>query len=141
MSTRPLPHPDPATAPYWVHARAHEFALPKCEACGQFHFYPRAACPFCGSQNIAWTKASGRATVYSMTVVHRAPSPAFEAMVPYVVATVALAEGPHLMTNIVNCAAGDVRIGQSVKVTFLDFPDDVSLPVFEPSAETVDRKE
>lgn len=67
-----------------------------------------------------------------MTVVHRAPSPSFEAMVPYVVALVALDEGPHLMSNIVNCAAADVRIGQRVKATFSDLADGFALPVFEP---------
>ena len=67
-----------------------------------------------------------------MTVVHRAPSPAFEAMVPYAVALVALDDGPHLMSNIVNCAAAEVSIGQRVQVTFLEMADGTALPVFEP---------
>ncbi len=132
MTNRPLPHPDPATAPYWVAASRRKFTLPQCESCGKFHFYPRALCPHCGSHTIRWSSPTGLGSVYSMTVVHRAPSPSFEAMVPYVVALVALDEGPHLMSNIVNCAAADVRIGQRVKATFSDLADGFALPVFEP---------
>ena len=38
---RPLPTPDPGTAPYWEGTRRHELRLPRCEDCGQVHFYPR----------------------------------------------------------------------------------------------------
>jgi len=128
---RPVPVPDALTAPYWEAARAHRFALPRCEECGRFHFYPRSLCPYCYSPRLAWTQASGRGTVYSFSVIHRAPSPAFAADVPYIVATVALEEGPHLMTNVVNCAPDNVRIGMPVTVDFLDLGDE-ALPVFKP---------
>jgi hypothetical protein len=132
VTDRPLPHPDPATAPYWAGASKGEFTLPQCETCERFHFYPRALCPHCGSQAIRWSASPGRGSVYSVTVVHRAPSPAFESMVPYAVAVVALDEGPHLMSNIINCNAADVSIGQRVQVTFLEMADDIALPAFEP---------
>jgi DUF35 OB-fold domain, acyl-CoA-associated len=72
--------------------------------------------------------------VYSYTVVHRAPGPAFAAEVPYVVAVVELAEGPHLMTNIVECVPDSVRIGMKVSVTYRQLADGVTLPVFEPKS-------
>jgi uncharacterized protein len=105
--------------------------LPRCEACGRFHFYPRAQCPHCGSDRIEWSEASGRGTVYSFTHVHRAPSPAFEKDVPYVVVIVELGEGPHLMSSLVNCKPGDVRIGQPVEVRYFD-RGDATLVAFEP---------
>jgi hypothetical protein len=82
-------------------------------------------CPLC---------FSGRCSVYSYTVVHRAPSPTFAAEVPYVAAVVELAEGPHLMTNIVECVPDSVRIGMKVSVTYRQLADGVTLPVFEPKS-------
>ncbi|HEV7801491.1 MAG TPA: OB-fold domain-containing protein, partial [Burkholderiales bacterium] len=95
---RPIPVPDAATAPYWSAANEGRLVLPRCTACSRWHFYPRALCPYCSSDKLEWQSASGRGEVYSYTVVHRAPSPAFAAEVPYVVAIVELEEGPHLMT-------------------------------------------
>ena len=129
---RPLPIPDAQTAPYWEAAREHRLVLPRCGDCGRFHFYPRALCPHCASASLSWAPASGRGSVYSYTVVHRAPSPAFAGELPYVVALIELEEGPHLMSNVVNCAPDAVRIGMRVKAVFRDFEDGTVLPVFAP---------
>jgi uncharacterized protein len=50
-------------------------------------------------------------------VVRRAPEP-FGAAVPYVVAYVELAEGPRVLTNIVDCEPDLVRIGHPVRCVF-----------------------
>ena len=75
---------------------------------------------------------SGKGEIYSFTVINRAPSPAFAAAVPYVVGAVKLAEGPHLMTNVVGIAPDDVRVGMPVKVVFRKFSEEITLPMFEP---------
>lgn len=129
---RPLPIPDAATAPYWSAAHEGRLELPCCLDCRRRHFYPRTLCPHCGSARLEWAACSGRGVVYSYTVVHRAPSPAFAAEVPYVVAVVELEEGPRLMTNIVDCAPDAVRVGMSVRVAFRRMSDSITLPVFEP---------
>lgn len=129
---KPLPAPDPATSEYWEGAKHGELRLPKCRDCGKFHFYPRTLCPHCGSVNLEWKNCSGRGVVYSYTVVHRAPSPAFEADVPYVVAVIVLEEGPHLMSSIINVPVDRVRVGENVRVTFRSAgPGDEMLPMFE----------
>jgi uncharacterized protein len=134
MSTpsKPLPAPDPATREYWNATKRRELRMPKCLDCDNFHFYPRTICPHCGSINLQWRSCSGHGVVYSYTVVHRAPGPAFEADVPYVVAVIALEEGPHLMSTVVGTPPDEVRIGQKVRVAFRDTEDgEVFLPVFE----------
>jgi uncharacterized OB-fold protein len=131
MNARPIPQPDPATASYWRAAHEHRLAMPKCTACGQFHFYPRALCPHCGNDEFEWPTLSGDGSVFSFTIVQRAPSPGFEPQVPYVVAIVALDEGPHLMANIVGAEANAIQIGDRVKVDFLDLNDETGLPVFK----------
>jgi uncharacterized OB-fold protein len=133
---RPLPYPDTLTAPYWTQAQAGKFALPRCEACAQHHFYPRPTCPHCGSDRIAWVQASGRGEVYSFSIVHRAPGPAFAGDVPYVVAIIETAEGPHLLSRVVGIAPDQVRIGLAVRVAFDRVSDELQLPVF--TAESVE---
>jgi uncharacterized OB-fold protein len=122
------PSPDPVSQRYWDRVRPLGFALPHCESCGRFHFYPKPACPYCAGDRIAPACASGLGSVYSYSVVYRAPSPAFADAVPYAVAIIATDEGPHLMTRIVGVDAGDVRIGMRMRVR-LDGPE----PTFEPA--------
>jgi len=133
VSERPLPAPDAATAPYWAAVREGRLAMPRCTDCGSYHFYPHTLCPKCGSTQLVWTDCSGRGEVYSFTIVHRAPSPAFAALVPYVVATIRLDEGTHLMTNVIGCPPDAVRIGMKVRVKFQKFNDEATLPLFEPA--------
>ncbi|MFV1971307.1 MAG: Zn-ribbon domain-containing OB-fold protein [Acidimicrobiia bacterium] len=127
---RPIPGIVPATAPYWEAAQENRFVLPRCRECGRFHHHPRSWCPHCWSTDLDWEEASGRATVVTFSVVHQPPSPAFD--VPYVLAVVELEEGPTMMTNIVDVAADEVRIGMEVVVTF-EPRGDLALPQFRPA--------
>jgi len=133
---RPLPSPNPLTEPYWQAAHQRELKLPRCESCAKFHFYPRSTCPYCGSTELAWQAVSGNGAVYSYTVVHRAPSKGFAEQVPYVVAVVALDEGPHLMTRLIQVEPEVVRIGMRVQVEFEKQDDEITLPVFCPKRQS-----
>ena len=42
---------------------------------GQAHHYPRTICPFCFSDKTEWIEASGKGTIYSYSVMRRAPVP------------------------------------------------------------------
>lgn len=130
VDTRPLPVADALTRPYWDAARDRRFLLPRCDACARFHFYPRSVCPHCGADAITWSAASGRGTVFSATQVERAPSAAFAP--PYLVAVVALEEGPHLMSTVIGCDPAAVKVGMPVMVDFLECGE-ATLPVFRPS--------
>jgi uncharacterized OB-fold protein len=79
---------------------------------------------------LAWKDVSGKGEVYSDTGVHRAPSKGFAQDVPYVVAVVALDEGPHRMTRLVGVQPQAVRIGLQVVVEFARKNDETVLPVF-----------
>lgn len=133
MAERPLPQPYQDTAPYWAAAKAHQFVIQKCRDCSEHQFYPRGVCSHCLSSALEWETASGQGTVYSFTVNHRAPHPGFAGMTPFVTAIVALAEGPRMMTNIVECDPESVTIGMAVEVTFNDVSEDVTLPMFRPA--------
>jgi hypothetical protein len=85
------------------------------------------------SDEFEWRRAAGRGIVYSFTVIHRPPFPAFRDKVPYVLALVELSEGVRMMTNIVDCNPNTVEIGMAVEVTFEDVTEEVTLPQFKPA--------
>ena len=85
-----LPTPDIETQPFWDAARDGRLLIKRCAACGRAHFYPRPFCPFCWSERVEWEEASGRATLYTWSVVHQNDLPPFGERVPYVAAIVDL---------------------------------------------------
>lgn len=131
---RLLPPMTDETAAYWQACREGRLALQRCGDCGNWQFYPRTLCTRCDSARLSWQTASGRGQVETYTVVHVPLTPAYAADVPYVVALVRLQEGPRLMTNVIDCAADEVRIGMPVEVVFEAWTDAVVMPQFRPAA-------
>ena len=95
-------------------------------AAAQLHHYPRTICPFCFSDKTEWIEASGKGTIYSYSVMRRAP-------VPYAMAYVTLAEGPRMVTNIVDCDFDKLKCEQAVKVVFKPTDGGPPLPMFTPA--------
>ena len=56
----PAPPSSPEIQAFWDAAAAGRLAIKRCAACGQAHHYPRALCPFCGSDRTEWRDATGR---------------------------------------------------------------------------------
>ena len=121
----PAPVTNPETKPFWDAAALGKFMIKRCTACGEPHFYPRPHCPFCFSDKVEWQEASGRGTIYTYSVMRRAP-------VPYAIAYVTLAEGPTMMTNIVDCDLDLLRIGQPVRLVFKPAANGQPVPMFTP---------
>ena len=115
----------PEIRPFWEAARRGKLLLAHCTACDRPHWFPRVVCPLCSSCDIEWREASGRGTVYSVSVARRA-SP------PYALAYVTLDEGPTMLTNIVDCDVDGIVIGQKVKVVFMERADALPAPMFTP---------
>nr|WSY54072.1 Zn-ribbon domain-containing OB-fold protein [Streptomyces sp. NBC_00886] len=125
-----VPEIDTFTRTYWEAAGQGRLLVRRCTDCGRAHHYPREFCPRCWSENVTWEDASGRATLYTWSVVHRNDLPPFGERVPYVAAVVDLAEGPRMMTEIVGCGSAEsagLRAGMAVEVAFRD-----GVPVFRP---------
>jgi len=126
--TRKIPPPivTSETEAFWNAAREGRFVVPACTACGKAHWYPRAVCPFCGGGKIEWRGASGRGSIYTFSVMRRAKE-------PYAIAYVTLAEGPTMMTNIVDCDFDKLSIGQPVSLVFKDTEGGPPVPMFRPA--------
>ena len=122
----PAPQPNSETQAFWDAAGEGKLLIKKCNSCGEVHFYPRSICPFCFSDNTTWQQASGDGTIYTYSVMRRG------APVPYAIAYVTLAEGPTMMTNIVDCDLDGIKIGQKVKVVFKPTEGGSPVPCFAP---------
>jgi uncharacterized OB-fold protein len=121
----PTPQGNPETKPFWDAASQGEFLIKRCTACGEPHFYPRTHCPFCFSDKTEWVEASGQGTIYTYSVMRRAA-------IPYAIAYVTLAEGPTMMTNIVDCDLDSIKIGQAVRLVFKPSEGGAPVPMFTP---------
>lgn len=131
---RPAPVPDAVTAPFWEGCAQRELRIQECRAC-RFRWLPGSVvCPHCWSDAVTWVASAGEGTVVTFAVYHRSYHPAFQPLVPYVVAVVELAEGPRLVSNVVGVAPERVRVGMRVLVEFQS-AGDTALPVFRPVGE------
>jgi hypothetical protein len=129
-TSKPLPPVDAQSRSYWEACNQGRLVLQKCSGCGHVQHYHRVLCTRCGAGALTDVEASGIGTIRSFTVIRRAVSSAFDTDVPYVVALVELAEGPTMMSNVVESSLDDVRIGAPVELTFERRSDDINIPQF-----------
>lgn len=137
-----MPAPDPVpqddAAPYWEATKEHRLVLPRCTSCATFIWYPRGFCPACGSFEIEWIEAPGTGEIYSFSIPRRGQG-AYRDAAPYVLAYVELdlpagaADGPRVITNIVDVDVDTVRVGQRVTAVFHDTESGHALLRFRPS--------
>lgn len=130
---RARPVPTPETQHFWDGTKAGELRLQKCDDCSKTYFPPRPFCPGCGSRKVSVFKASGKGTLYSYVINHRPAAPGFTP--PYAIAVVELAEGPRMMSNIVDCPQTPEALVLDMKLeaTFEKLDDTITLPMFKPA--------
>lgn len=126
----PAPVPNADSRAFWEGAAREELLLRHCTACDKLHYPPRHLCPYCWSDQLNWKPSAGKGTVYSFTVMHRAPTPDFVGSVPYVVALVDLEEGSRMMANVVGDNALATGVGDRVIVCYEDRPGGSKVPQF-----------
>ncbi len=111
--------------PFWEAAGQGRLMVGFCNACGENHYYPRSICPICYSTDTELKETSGLGQIYSFSVTRQADP-------PHIIAYVTLNEGVTMLTNIVDCDAGTLRIGQRVRVHFVEAEDGCAIPMFSP---------
>ncbi len=129
--------PDEFSAPFFAGTLRGELMLQRCKDCGT-HMSPiayigvplRARCVTCFGGDLEWAASSGRATLFSFAVVHRAFDEAFAAEVPYNIAVVQTAEGVRLTSQVVDCPIDELRIDMPLQVVFERVSDEVAVPRF-----------
>lgn len=101
-----------------------------CERCGHVFLPVGPACPRCWSDRIGRRALSGLGEVATFTVYRQQYHPDF--VPPYVIALIALREGPRIVSNVVDCAPAEVRVGMQVRVSHR-LRGDRLLPLFVPA--------
>jgi hypothetical protein len=130
--TRPLPHPDRDSAPWWEALARHELLVPRCRACGTWRFPPRAICNRCTSFDVEWAPAGGRGTVAWWVVNHHPFTDDF--LTPYAVVTVRLDEQDDVL--VIGSYRGDLGALDTdlpVRAVFDDVEPGVTLLAWEPA--------
>ena len=107
--------------------RDGRFMLQRAVASGRYVFPPRVVEPGSGEDAFEWHLVSGRATVYSTTVVRTRR----QGEADYNVALVDLVEGPRMMSRVTGIDPGDVRIGMAVEA-YIDMLDGEPAVLFRP---------
>jgi uncharacterized OB-fold protein len=116
------------TGPFFAAAREGRLVVQACARCDLVLHLPRAYCRRCGSWETRWDTHSGRAVLYTWTVVTHQVHPAFP--VPYTVVVVKL-EGVGV--NLIGRMDGapQLQVGQAMEVWFEEVGEAV-LPNWRP---------
>ncbi len=107
----PTPTPSGTLAQHQALLDQGQFQIQQCQACQQHIYFPRAICPHCGSDQVAFVTPSGWGTVYAVTTVRRKAAEGGD----YNVSLIDLDEGPRLMSRVTDVAPDAVHIAQRVK--------------------------
>lgn len=83
-------------APFWKGVRANQLLLPWCPQTEQFFWPPCPFSPFDPSGPTEWREAGRQGTLVARVIFRRSFQRAFEALMPYGAALVALDCGPRL---------------------------------------------
>lgn len=128
-------------APFWQAARRSRLSFPHCRECGRFHWYPMPLCPHCQSAEIEWQEVPANGELYSYTTVYHPYQDDLAKHVPYVVGLVEFKDAPgiRLVTNVVDVAPEELRVGMPVSAVFSEpGSKDVSVR-FRPQQDGEDR--
>jgi uncharacterized OB-fold protein len=129
--------PDELDLPFWEACQRGEFLLLRCPESGRYH-WPAVSDPETGS-NLEWVPASGRGTIHTFAVLHKAYRREYAGRVPYNVIVVELEEGPFFHSNLIECDNAEIHVGMRVEVVFERQNDQLTLPLFRPRSESVAR--
>ncbi len=122
----PVAPPDsPESAAFYAAAKQGRFLIGRCSGTGRYFWYPRAVSPFdLGPATLE--PACGQGVIYSYSVMRRVDP-------PFAIAYVTLAEGPTMMTNLVECDFDALAIGQAVTLVWKSSADGTPVPCFRPA--------
>jgi uncharacterized OB-fold protein len=129
-----VPEVSPEMRPFFDGAKRNQLIVQKCDSCGKLRFPAAPLCTACDSDKSSWVPVSGRGEVFSFTIMHRAYHPSFASKIPYTLAIIELKEGAKITSNVVNIEPSKVKCGMPVEVVFEKLTDEVTLPMFRPTA-------
>lgn len=126
------PQATPETQPYWDGLKEGKLMLQRSKSSGEAYFPPRPWFPGDPSQEVEWFEASGKASLTSYVINHR-PPPGFDG--PVAIAIVTLAEGPKMLTNLVDVEQTPeaLELDMALELAPHKVDDNITLPLFRPA--------
>jgi hypothetical protein len=119
---------------FWTACEQRILLVQHCERCRHFQYPPLPRCGRCQG-SMTYTRSAGRGSVYSTSTVHRPQDARFA--VPYTVAIIAMDEGWHMLSHLVDIDAGEGElIGRRTEVEFRPLGSRSSAPCFKLLSET-----
>ena len=125
-----LPTPEGDTIAFWEAAKDERLLIRHCTDCGAYSYYPAALLPEVLERERRVVRGQRRGDPVHLVGDLRQRQPPFKDRVPYVAAIVDLAEGPRMMTNVVDCPFEELAVGMALWVTFQSISDEFTIPVF-----------
>ena len=128
---------DDASAAFFDGTARGELLIRHCVPNGHALAPDQTQCPRCGSTELEWVGASGRAQLVSWAVVHTRPANPGDAEQTDVLGLVELEEGPWMHAALIPGDSADrqrnLRIGQDLIVDFVESGEGETLPAFRPA--------
>ena len=132
-SQKPMARITEVNREFWEGCNRDELMLQQCMAadCRRYIYYPRVCCPYCGNDELAWRRVSGRAKIVSFARIHREQHESYAADVPYYFAALQLEEGPLMFGRLLDDVSSEKNIiGRSVVAQFVEQTPTQKLPFF-----------
>lgn len=128
--TSVLPAKDATSEPWFQALKEGKLLIQRDPVSGKPQFYPRARIAGHPDRVPEWAEASGRATLYSWTVVERTVHPQFVELAPFTIAIVDLEEGVRMTSWLVDVPAEQIRCDMPLKVVFREIHVGEIFPCF-----------
>ena len=113
---------------FWKHVDQHQLSLQCCSSCQTFLYPPGPVCPNCLSDQLHWTRISGKASIVSWVIFNRTYLSSYPA--PYNVITAKLQEGPLFISNLEGQVPKGSWIGAKVNLIYSEMAEKQYLPRF-----------
>jgi len=130
-------HGDAISRTFYARLAERRLSTTGCEACGALSFPPRAHCPVCAAddatrgRDVRWVNLSGRGRLHAFTQLERA----WFFTKPDVIGLVDLEEGCGRLLSRIAAPIERLRVGQRLRVDFLELPGGLTLHQFLPDGE------
>ena len=108
---------------FYDNLREGRFTTTKCRKCGNVAFPPGVICPKCWSEELEWVDLPQRAKVVTFTETQAGAPIGFPR--PLIMAWLGFdKDSPikHLLGRIVNCAEGELKEGDEVRLVVFEVP-------------------
>lgn len=119
-------------AAFWKGTREGKLMLQYCTRSQRFQHFPRPVSLYTGGRDLEWREVSGLGSIYAHTVL-RTPGLGADGRLPCVLALVELDEGVRIVANLPGSKAGEMNIGDRVRLVWDALDADARYPAFEPT--------